>query len=236
MKTKIRIWICPFIVSVLVLILNNNCKKDLNNTIIIIDDDTDTNYYTASVTIGTQVWMTQNLKAMRYQYVYRIRTTTPATLDITTEVAPKYQWVYEGDESNVDIYGRLYTWYAVTDSRKICPTGWHVPSDAEWTILTSLEAMGGKDYGGGKLKETGTTYWGTPNTGATNETGFTALPGGYRFYSGRFRDNGSSGFWWSSSESSDSTAYGWGMFSYSSQISRFSFNKRDGLSVRCLQD
>jgi uncharacterized protein (TIGR02145 family) len=96
--------------------------------------------------------------------------------------------------------------------------------------------MGGEDVGGGKLKETGITHWITPNTGATNETGFTALPGGYHFHYGTFRDIGFSGFWWSSTESSDSSAYGWGMFSYNSQISRFNFDKRDGLSVRCILD
>jgi uncharacterized protein (TIGR02145 family) len=217
----------------LVLIFINSCKDDLNDALIVIDQDQDSISY-ISVNIGTQEWMIYNLKVRRYQNVEKILTTTPASLILTAEHTPKYHWAYDGDERNVDIYGRLYTWYTVTDPRKLCPRGWHVPSDDEWTTLISLEAMGGEDVGGGKLKETGTTHWSEPNSGATNETGFTALPGGYRFHYGRFRDVGFSGFWWSSTESSDSTAYGWGMTSSSSRLSRFIFNKKDGLSVRCI--
>jgi uncharacterized protein (TIGR02145 family) len=233
MKTKIRIWFCHLSVMGLVLILASNCKDDLNDTLIVIDQDQDSISY-SSVNIGTQEWMTYNLKVRRYQNVEKILTTTPVSLNLTAEHAPKYHWAYDGDEKNVDTYGRLYTWYAVTDPRKLCPRGWHVPSDEEWTNLISLEAMGGEDVGGGKLKETGTMHWSEPNTGATNETGFTALPGGYRFHYGRFRDAGFNGFWWSSTESSDSTAYGWGMTSSSGRLSRFNFDKRDGLAVRCI--
>jgi uncharacterized protein (TIGR02145 family) len=178
--------------------------------------------------------MTRNLRTFRYLNRVRIGTTTSATLDITDEATPKYQWPYGGDESNVDTYGRLYTWYAITDPRKLCPDGFHVPTDEEWTILISL--AGGEEKGGGKLKETGTTLWITPNTGATNESGFKALPGGYRSCYGRFRDIGFSGFWWSSTESSDSSAYGWGMFSANSQVRRFIFSKQDGLALRCIKD
>ena len=116
------------------------------------------------------------------------------------KATPKYQWAYDGNESNVATYGRLYTWYAVTDSRNVCPTGWHVPTDAEWTTLTTF--LGGENVAGGKLKETGTTHWTTPNTGATNETGFTALPSGYRYIDGTFLTIFSMGIWWSSTEAS----------------------------------
>jgi uncharacterized protein (TIGR02145 family) len=235
MKTKGRIWINRLIALGLLIILWNNCKKDLTDSVIIIPKDGDSSSY-SYVSISSQVWLTHNLKARRYQNVDKIITTTPATLDISAEVTPKYHWAYGGDESNVDTYGRLYTWYAATDKRNLCPKGWHVPSDEEWTSMVSLEAMGGVDVGGGKLKEIGTTHWITPNSGATNETGFTALPGGYRFQYGRFSDIGFSGFWWSSTENSDSTAYGWGLSSYNSQITRFTFKKRDGLAVRCIMD
>jgi uncharacterized protein (TIGR02145 family) len=235
MKNKNRIWIYSFIVTGIALILFNSCKKDLNNTKITIGIDQDSIFYPIEA-IGTQVWMTRNLRVRRYQNVDKIGTTTPAKLDITSKITPKYQWPYDGDESNVETYGRLYTWYAVADPRNLCPKGFHVPTDEEWTILISLPAMGSEDVGGGKLKETGTTHWITPNTGATNESGFTALPGGYRFSYGSFSDIGFSGFWWSSSEYSDSIAYGWGVSSYNSQVSRFKFDKRDGLSVRCITD
>ena len=216
-----------------ILFLTNNCKKDLNNAIIIIGQDQDSNFFSAE-TIGSQVWITRNLRTFRYLNRVRIGTTTHSTLDITAEATPKYQWAYGGDESKVETYGRLYTWYAITDTRKLCPDGFHVPSDEEWTILISL--AGGEDSGGGKLKETGTNLWMTPNTGATNESGFNALPAGYRSCYGRFRDMNFSGFWWSSSEASDSSAYGWGMFSSNGQVHRYNFSKKDGLSVRCIKD
>jgi uncharacterized protein (TIGR02145 family) len=234
MKIRIRIWIYNFIVLGFILILSNNCKKDYNNTLIIIDRDQDTNYYVGSVTIGTQVWMTKNLKTRRYLNGDKIRTTTPATLDITAEITPKYQWAYDADEINTDTYGRLYTWYAITDPRGVCPRGWHVPTDEDWSVLITF--LDGKLYAGGNLKETGTAHWEAPNTGATNETEFTAVPGGYRFYYGRFSDIGLSGFFWSSSESSESGAFGRGIFSNSNQVSKFNFSKWYGLSVRCIKD
>jgi uncharacterized protein (TIGR02145 family) len=233
-KINISIGLCHFIAAGFILILTNSCRKDLTNSIIHLDNYQDTDLYTASVTIGTQVWMTKNLKTRRYRNGDKIWTTTPSTLDITIEFTPKYQWVYDGDDRNIDIYGRLYTWYAVTDPRNICPKGWHVPTDEDWTTLTTY--LDGKIYAGDNLKEEGTTHWINPNTGATNATGFTALPGGYRFYYGRFSDIGFSGFWWSSSEASDSIAYGRGILSNISQVPRFNFSKRDGLSVRCIMD
>jgi uncharacterized protein (TIGR02145 family) len=101
-----------------------------------------------TVTIGTQVWMAENLKTTKYSNGDSIGTTTPATLDITTEKTPKYRWSYGGEESNVAKYGRLYTWYAATDSRNVCPTGWHVPTDAEWTTLTNYLTNNGYGYKG----------------------------------------------------------------------------------------
>jgi uncharacterized protein (TIGR02145 family) len=161
----------------LLVFLIYSCKKEEEDI-----TDVDGNVYT-SVTIGTQVLMVENLKTTRYRNGDLIGTTTPATKDIHAEANPKYQWAYDGNESNVVTYGRLYTWDAVTDSRNLCPTGWHVPSDAEWTTLTYL---GGESAAGGKLKEAGTAHWLAPNTGATNESGFTALPGGIRDTDGDF--------------------------------------------------
>jgi uncharacterized protein (TIGR02145 family) len=211
---------------ILLIFLIHSCKKDVDNVI----KDFDGNIYT-SVTIGTQVWMIENLKTTKYQNGDLIGTTTPATLDISAEATPKYQWAYDGNESNVATYGRLYTWYAVTDSRKVCPTGWHVPSDAEWTTLTTF--LGGEDIAGGKLKEAGTDHWHNYDMFATNETGFTALPGGHRYFNGAFNSIGYSGYWWSSTEySTDSACHrsvAWGVVrSYES--------KQLGSSVRCLKD
>jgi uncharacterized protein (TIGR02145 family) len=154
--------------------------------------------------------MVENLKTTRYRNGDLIGTTIPDTLDITAEVAPKYQWAPNDDESNVPTYGRLYTWYAVTDTRNVCPTGWHVPLDVEWETLKSL--LGGEYLAGGKLKETGTTHWETPNVGATNETGFTALPSGCRNI-GYFIGFGVVSYWWcSTTEPSGADAVSQGMY------------------------
>jgi uncharacterized protein (TIGR02145 family) len=158
-------------------------------------------------------------------------------LDISSEALPKYQWACNGDEGNVETYGRLYTWFAITDNRNVCPTGWHVPSDAEWNTLTNF--LGGESVAGGKLKETGTTHWIAPNLGATNEVGFTALPGGYRYREGIFYNFNEYGFWWSSSECSNVSASSWHIGyggQYTSIIVRDGNSWNTGFSVRCLRD
>jgi uncharacterized protein (TIGR02145 family) len=195
--------------------------------------DIDGNVY-KTITIGTQVWMAENLKTTKYRNGDLIGTTTPVTLDIENETTPIYQWAYGGNESNVETHGRLYTWYAVSDNSNICPTGWHVPSDAEWTTLTTY--LGGERVAGGKLKEAGTTHWQSPDTGATNETGFTGLPSGYRDYGGSFALIGSDGYWWSSTESSTALSYYRSMYNNNSNVSRNDTDKQSGYSVRCLQD
>lgn len=196
--------------------------------------DADGNNYPV-VQIGTQVWMVGNLKTTKYRNGDIIGTTTPATLDITGQSMPKYQWAYAGNESRVATYGRLYTWYALTDSRGICPLGWHVPSDAEWTTLTSY--LGGESVAGNKLKETGTSHWPYPGTAATNETGFTALPGGDRYFEGDFYEINKVGYWWSSTEIVDNSANAWVRGIYNNEISRLDDSyKAWGMSVRCLSD
>jgi uncharacterized protein (TIGR02145 family) len=202
--------------------------------------DIDGNVYN-TVIIGTQTWMKENLRTTKYRNGDTIETTDPATLDISGESDPKYQWVFENDISHLAVYGRLYTWYATTDSRNVCPTGWHVPTNAEWTTLVNF--LGGDSVAGGKLKETGTTHWKSPNTGATNESGFTALPGGLRFDNGIFEgggnyagDNHHGGSLWSSSEN-NINAWSWGMVYDTSEIfSEDIYSKSSGFSVRCLKD
>jgi uncharacterized protein (TIGR02145 family) len=207
-------------------------KTDLSHI-----SDIDGNIY-KTVQIGTQLWMGENLKTTKYRNGILIGTTTPPGLEISGESTPKYQWAYGYDENYVTTYGRLYTWYAVTDTRGLCPTGWHVPSDAEWTALTDL--LGGEGVAGGKLKETGTSHWISPNTGATNETGFTALPGGERISNGNCGFLGLGGHWWSSTEQGVTTA--WSRFMYNDinyvirDSTMFYSIKRWGYSVRCIMD
>lgn len=195
--------------------------------------DIDGNVYHA-VAIGTQVWVVENLKTTKYRNGNIIGTTTPATLNISSQSAPKYQWAYDGNEANVATYGRLYTWYAVTDSRGVCPIGWHVPSAVEWsTLITFL----GEGDAGGKLKEASTSHWSIPNTGATNSSGFTALPGDSRNEGGWFGGMNEHGYWWSSSE--------WSALSVSSIVMFYNASdavidnglpKKSGYSVRCIRD
>jgi len=195
--------------------------------------DVDGNSYT-SVKLGSQqVWMVENLKTTKNRNGDLIGTTSPATLDISKQVSPKYQWAYDGNESNVATYGRLYTWYASHDY--LCPTGWHVPSDAEWTTLTTY--LGVDSVTGGILKEMGTTHWQSPNTGASNESGFTALPGGIRNNVGIFNYIGLYCYWWGSYPEATSWS-GWFRLTYynKSDVFRSSANKPSGLSVRCLMD
>jgi uncharacterized protein (TIGR02145 family) len=212
---------------ILLIVLIQSCKKETDNSI----TDSDGNVYNNTVTIGTQVWMTENLKTAKYSNGDSIGTTT---LDISNESAPKYQWAYNADERMVATYGRLYTWYAVTDSRNICPTGWHVPTDEDWTTLTTF--LGGEEIAGGKLKETGTAHWLIPNAEATNETHFTALPGGYRYITGTFGYLGNKGFWWSSTEHSAPLGYFRTISSIFGFVNGDGTNKQYGFSVRCIKD
>ena len=178
--------------------------------------------------------MVENLKTTKYRNGDLIGTTTPDTLDITSEPTPKYQWPPNGDESNVATYGRLYTWYAIADPRNVCPSGWHIPSMEEWETLKSF--LGGDDIAGGKLKETGTTHWLSPNTGATNETGFTALPSGYRGIS--FGGFGTISYWWTSTtvQGLDWTAVSAGTNNEGTSLILETNYKNSGWSVRCIKD
>lgn len=195
--------------------------------------DIENNVY-KTIIIGTQVWMAENLRATKYSNGDLIGTTIPATLDITAENEAKYQWAYDGNEGLVAAYGRLYTFYAVSDNRNVCPTGWHVPADEEWKMMRDF--LNGATVAGGKLKESSLAHWFTPNTAATNEIGFTALPGGYRNNRSGFNDLGLIGYWWSSTVY-DNTA-GWASsveYSSSDYISGRGYALH-GISVRCIKD
>ena len=197
--------------------------------------DGDGNNY-ASVTIGSQTWMAENLKTTRYSNGDLIGTTDPITLDITAEVSPKYQWPCGGSESYVAVYGRFYTYWAVTDSRNVCPTGWRLPTDPEWESLKTY--LGGDSPAGGMIKEAGSAHWQIPNTGATNATGFTALPGGYRSIGGNFVSLTITGYFWSSTLNPFNIDWAWGqgLRNYDDILLRSGYFKNDGASVRCLKE
>ena len=185
-----------------------------------------------TIVIGTQQWMEKNLNTSFYRNGDSIPYVTDATAwaGLTTGA-----WCYyNNDPVNGETYGKLYNWYAVNDSRGLAPTGWHVPTEAEWTTLKTT--LGGTTVAGGKMKVAGTTWWTTPNTGATNSSGFAGLPGGNRIYDGAFNDIGGDGYWWSSTEYS--TAGGWVfLLDYSSsEVYSTGINKTYGFSVRCVRD
>ena len=140
-------------------------------------------------------------------------------------------WAYNDSVPNVVKYGYLFN---LETAKTVCPKGWYLPNDADWETLITY--LGGEDVAGGKLKETGTTHWTSPNTGATNESGFTALPGGGRGYDGTFDDIGGQGYWWSSTESStDGTGFKI-MYCTGSHVNSNNTNmKSSGFSVRCIR-
>jgi len=199
--------------------------------------DYDGNYYN-TIKIGNQIWMAENLKTTKYND----GTAIPNVTDNTAWAAlttPAYCWYNNNEAAYKATYGALYNWYTVdvtsNGGKNVCPTGWHVPTDAEWTTLTTY--LGGVDVAGGKLKETGTTHWTTPNTGATNETGFTALPGGYRHLDGTFNNIGDLGYWWSATEYSATLAWNRSLtYNYSNVIRSYLNYKKYGYSVRCVRD
>ena len=185
------------------------------------------------VKIGNQVWMAENLAATKYNDGTAIPLVTDNTAwkNLTT---PGYCW-YNNDEAGYkNTYGALYNWYTV-NTDKLCPTGWHLPTDAEWTTLTDY--LGSGSVAGGKLKEIGTTHWDSPNTDATNETGFTALPGGYRGdYGGTFNLAGNHASLWSSTEMGSSLAFNRTLSCYGPYVLAYLCNKSYGYSVRCVRD
>jgi len=141
---------------------------------------------------------------------------------------------YNNDEANVSTYGRLYNWYAIQDNRNIAPNGWHVPSDTEWQ--TMINFLGGS-AAGGKLKEAGTQHWNSPNTDATNESGFTALPSGGRGdYITPYGDMGNYAYYWTSTEWEINNAIHRTLYYNSSTVGYVSQQKRVGLSIRCVKD
>lgn len=193
--------------------------------------DQDGNEY-ATIQIGTQVWMAENLRTTKYCNGDPIPNVTDNTQwsNLTTGA-----WSHNNNDSQYENpYGKLYNWYAVDDSRNICPCEYHVPTDAEWTILTDY--LGGESVAGGKMKSYGTQYWLSPNTDATNESGFSGLPGGGRFTNGTFFTIGTNGYWWSSTEYDPTSAWSHILLYNSGNRFRTNYYKENGVSVRCLRD
>lgn len=190
--------------------------------------DYDNNNY-ATVQIGTQIWMAENLKTTHYKNGVSIPNITDSSVWIGLNNGATC--LYNNDSSYRTIYGSLYNWFSV-NTGNLCPTGWHVPTDAEWTILTNY--LGGESIAGGKLKSIST--WNNPNIGATNETGFTALPAGFRRGIGSFGSIEKYSLWWSATEWDISDAWTRDASYDYSNMARMQYVKLAGFSVRCLKN
>jgi len=218
-----------------VLILTNGCKKtdeneENTNPTPTTVTDVDGNIY-HFVTIGTQVWMVENLKVTHYR-----------NGDAIPNITDNYDWGiqtsgtyanYNNNGNYVDTYGRLYNFYAACDYRKIAPVGWHVPTYDDWLILVNYL---GDSVAGSKLKEAGLYHWLTPNNYATNESGFTALPGGFRGGDGNYYNLTTFGIWWSNTEHNSSYAWRFKLEYGSPTVSLGNVTKNNGYSIRCIKD
>jgi uncharacterized protein (TIGR02145 family) len=183
-----------------------------------------------TVQIGTQCWFKENLNIG-----------TP--IDVSQEQTNNgtiEKYCYDNLVSNCNVYGGLYQWNEVMQyvtnegAPGICPDGWHIPTDAEWTTLTTY--LGGEIIAGGKMKEAGLTHWASPNAGATNSSGFTALPGGFRGGNGWFGNLSQTAGLWSSSQSGGVNSWFRNLYWYYEYVYTSDGDKSDGLSVRCVQD
>jgi len=208
--------------------------------------DVNLNKYKA-LKFGQAIWMVENLKTTYYSY----RTTYgkydsihglyPANRSIVNlEKPPKdtlnYQVTYNGADSNLTSYGRLYTWHTTVDQRNLCPTGWHLPSEKEWDTIISF--LGGAEIAGGKMKDITKEFWKLPNVGATNSSLFSARGGGYRTEFGSFINQGLYGYYWSSTAdpSDETSAIAYCFYAGTSKIYKSAKPKRYAMSVRCVKN
>ena len=184
------------------------------------------NYKT--IKIGTQWWMSENLKTTEFNDGLGIQYIADNTQWLNASIPAYSTYPPESDQSD---YGTLYNWFAV-NTGKLCPLGWHVPAGKDWEILSQY--LGGEAVAGSKLKEAGTIHWISPNTGATNESGFSGLPGGYRLSS--IVLIGTYGCWWSSTESNTDNAAVWSLNYNNTMLNQNGNPKKSGASIRCLRD
>jgi uncharacterized protein (TIGR02145 family) len=246
-RTDFFRWVLIILTGIgLFFVLVSSCKKDDKPQIIAaadsFTDHRDGSVY-KTVNIGEQIWMAENLKFLP-------TIVGPATASQTLPYC--YVYGYDGtiaanakESVNYLTYGVLYNWPAAMNIDTTgtikqgriqgnCPPGWHIPDDAEWSAL--IEYLGGLYVSGGKLKESDTLHWESPNSGASNESGFTALPGGLRRYDSEFYGLGNTGFWWSATESSAAGGICYILKHSDSGVVRTSYNKSQGLNVRCVKD
>lgn len=199
--------------------------------------DIDGNTY-FTIQIGTQTWMAENLKTTKYNDGTGIQLVTGNSAWASLS-SPAYCWPNNDAATYKEDYGAVYNWYAVSATtnggKNICPTGWHVPNEADWITLTDY--LGGEDVAGGNLKETGTTHWASPNEGANNQTGFTGIPCASRFVNGAFQEQFESfSEWWSAETTTQWGSYSRRLYYNDSKLSLGQNVENFGCSVRCVKD
>jgi uncharacterized protein (TIGR02145 family) len=194
-------------------------------------NDIEGTYYNI-VHIGNQVWMSENLNTTKFNDGSTIPFVSESNEWINL-TSPGYCWPDNDEATNRSIYGPLYNWYCA-NTGKLCPSGWHVPADVEWQELISF--LGGDSIAGGKIKESGIIHWKDPNTGASNESGFTALPAGFRYIDGSMMPPGYSSYWWSVTEFSPTEAYRTGTTNSVSILYKNYRAKIYGYSIRCIEN
>lgn len=192
--------------------------------------DIDGNMY-ETVNIDENIWMAENLRVTRY------RTGDPIPyIDGMAEWGALENGAvvhYENADIYNNMYGKLYNWYAAIDRRGICPIGWRVPTEEDWTALAN--SLGGIETAGGKMKARGTRDWANPNVAATNESGFSGLPGGTRRYDGEFMGIGEIGFWWSATQTGPVSAWSRGLYHAERRLIKANHSKNHGFSIRCIK-
>ncbi len=241
MNNRKQNWIVQFLLIAIFLAFTNSCKNPTNGKTTAVFNphitygtmtDQDGNEY-KTVTIGKQVWMAENLRTTKYCDGSPIKNVTDKDEWKALKTAAYCNYKNTANNDTIATHGRLYNWYTV-NTGKLAPAGWHIPSDAEWTELTTY--LGGESVAGPKLKEIGAINWYTDYSYATNESGFTALPGGYRKYNGEFSNINNYARWWSSTEESSSDAWLRDMDDSFIDSLIDSDCKFLGLSVRCVKD
>ena len=205
-----------------------SCNKDDPNEELITDIDGNI-YHTA--VIGNQKWMLENLKTTKYNDGEEI-----------PNIEENKEWElmnsgaccnYDNLEANGELYGKLYNWHAI-NTGKLAPQGWRVATDNDWTVL--IDYLGGQDVSGGKIKEVGTLHWDEPNTGATNSSGFTALPGGMRYFNGYFTGLNRGAVWWTSTAKNESYAWFRSIGCDIESVRRDIYGFQSGFLVRCIKE
>lgn len=214
--------------SLLLLVILAGCYSDRDDKTV---TDIDGNIY-RTITIGDQVWMAENLKVTRYRNGDMI----PGIKDDSAwaQLSSGAYCHYNNDSSYIAGYGKLYNWYAINDSRGIAPAGWHIPTEEE--LATLMDHLQGDTIAAGKMKSTGTSQWLLPNKGATNESGWAALPGGYRLDNGTWHTMGSNGYWWSTTRSYEIYAWTPRLYTGFADVKREPWYEKYGFAVRCIKD